>query len=159
MLDGAWYVVGGGDNTRALCDMTTLQLPPDLAAPEAILRWRGEDGPGGEEEDGPRGEGLALVAARPVGGEAGCLVTFGGYNGQAGTGTGAVHVMVPGPLMDIAEALRQGAGPRPGQDPADGGGAAERAARPRPPECGNPPGAHRYHGKKKMKTPECSEKV
>ena len=107
MLDGAWYVVGGGDNTRALCDMTTLQLPPDLAAPEAILRWRGEDGPGGEEEDGPRGEGLALVAARPVGGEAGCLVTLGGYNGQAGTGTGAVHVMVPGPLMDIAEALRQ----------------------------------------------------
>ena len=65
MLDDIWYIVGGGDNTRALCDMTTLQLPSDLSAPGAIVRWRGS-GDAGEEEEGPRGEGLVRNLPPPL---------------------------------------------------------------------------------------------
>jgi hypothetical protein len=82
MLHDIWYIIGGGDNTRALNDTSMLVLPTDLTAPGATARWRAA---ADEDDVGPGGEGLAVVAVEARRREAGCIVAFGGYNGQAPT--------------------------------------------------------------------------
>lgn len=79
VLDGCWYIAGGGNNASGCTDLIALDLSPlGSGAPHlnTPLRWHTiTEAP---LRDPVASEGLSLLAA-PSGG---CLVAFGGYNGK-----------------------------------------------------------------------------
>lgn len=92
VLGSTLYVVGGGNNARGCADMYSLDLTN--LEDRGVLRWTlvGHTPP----ESAIAAEGLSLITV-PM---AGCLVSFGGYNGKYHN---AVHVYRPEGFVAIKQ--------------------------------------------------------
>lgn len=79
ILDGHWYMAGGGNNATGCTDLVSLDISPlgsgtpHLNAP---LRWHTHIN--APARDPVASEGLSLIAVP----SSGCLLAFGGYNGK-----------------------------------------------------------------------------
>lgn len=107
LLGTTWYVIGGGNNAAGCADMYSIDLSPLGTGP---LEWIliGNTPPASAIAS----EGLSLLSV-PM---AGCLVSFGGYNGKYHN---AVHVYRPEGFVVVKPPPRGGGGAVSG-----GGGAS-----------------------------------
>ncbi|KAK9808467.1 hypothetical protein WJX73_009555 [Symbiochloris irregularis] len=78
VLDGRWYIGGGGNNAHGCTDLVSLDISSlgGGGLNRTPLRW--EAVATSALRDPVASEGLSLLAAPAVG----CLVAFGGYNGK-----------------------------------------------------------------------------
>lgn len=98
LLGTTWYVIGGGNNAAGCADMYSVDLSPLGTGP---LEWVliGNTPPASAIAS----EGLSLLSV-PM---AGCLVSFGGYNGKYHN---AVHVYRPEGFVVVKPPPRGGGG-------------------------------------------------
>jgi len=114
ILGSVLYIVGGGNNSRGCADMYALDLSTLGTAP---LQWTLVGNT--PVESAIASEGLSLLSV-PM---AGCMVSFGGYNGRYHN---AVHVYRPEGYVVLKPG--QHAGPAAAQAAAPGAGRAAAAA-------------------------------
>ena len=107
VLGSTLYIVGGGNNARGCADMYALDLS-NLGAGEGPLHWTLVGNT--PAESAIAAEGLSLLCI-PM---AGCMVSFGGYNGRYHN---AVHVYRPEGFVVV----------KTGQAPGVGGGVSGAA--------------------------------
>lgn len=96
VLDGKWYIVGGGNNSAACRDLVALNLAglggtPLVETPD--LQW--EALAETEASSSTSSEGLTLSSLPSLG----LILAFGGYNGKYHS---AVQIYRPGQLFRMA---------------------------------------------------------
>ena len=79
VLDGHWYMVGGGNNASGCTDLISLDITPlGSGTPHLNTPLRWQTITHAPARDPVASEGLSLIAVP----SAGYLVAFGGYNGK-----------------------------------------------------------------------------